>query len=84
MLLEVTGLLITSVREIEQRPNPSQQVLAAQVHVRDMTTTIDQDGERDRSHIDRSMIESQGLGSDVGQLVVDLFGSLDIPSQLLP
>jgi hypothetical protein len=30
------------------------------------------------------MIENQGLGSDVGQLVVDLFGSLDIPSQLLP
>ena len=30
------------------------------------------------------MIERQDLSSDIGQLVVSLFGALQIPSQLLP
>jgi len=30
------------------------------------------------------MIESQGLGGNVGQLMVSLFGALHILSQLLP
>jgi len=30
------------------------------------------------------MIESQGLGGDVGQFMVSLFGALHVLSQLLP